>query len=472
MNKTKKIYHIEVDVVDGKMNMQRTCDGFNPLELLGVLALTQNEISQQMRGTLPKDIDVRRKVILDEANPRTMDEELCIRAYRLGFEARYKNKADKNPFGPGDKQKCWQLGYDSACENKSDWPNSDDMQNELYQLIYINHVPWRKIPKDNVKHYIEGFRSQYDNKTSMEPENPYIGGSSETPSKAFEAWDAGFSYYVKLWTVMLEGHRAHGQKAAKSTNPHNEPFMNYVWELGYDKPSEKQSETFREFIGNVVERTINFKDTVAEKHSQGYRAFMSNVPKEANPYDVDEFFEVWNKGWERAEENQKSGKTNTFSEMNGIEEDEKPIEWFDGFVAQIKFMINPENQKIENKLQKDTSLLDDFNQGIWDCVNMIEYEKNNSKEEECTEFIGLEAIEGFLNETENLYNMLEQPWKHILWERAYIEASKTMSSYRTIAHNKGFEDASNDIRFNPYRDKIQQNAWEMGFKEYITKTQV
>ena len=48
----------------GTKHLERTCDGFNPLELMGILELTQLDILQQMSGKIKPDI-VKRTVIED-----------------------------------------------------------------------------------------------------------------------------------------------------------------------------------------------------------------------------------------------------------------------------------------------------------------------------------------------------------------------------------------------------------------------
>ncbi len=62
----KKTYNIEiVEYSDGKMSMKRTCYGFNPFELLGLLEFIQDEINEQIKGKIKPDI-IERKVIVDK----------------------------------------------------------------------------------------------------------------------------------------------------------------------------------------------------------------------------------------------------------------------------------------------------------------------------------------------------------------------------------------------------------------------
>lgn len=49
---------------DGSSSMSRQNDGFNPLELLGVLDFTQMEIKDQIKGKFTADY-VKREVVAD-----------------------------------------------------------------------------------------------------------------------------------------------------------------------------------------------------------------------------------------------------------------------------------------------------------------------------------------------------------------------------------------------------------------------
>ncbi len=61
----KKTYTITVENKDGKYHMHRICDGFSPIELLGILAFAQKEILQQMSGEIKPDI-IKRDVVQEE----------------------------------------------------------------------------------------------------------------------------------------------------------------------------------------------------------------------------------------------------------------------------------------------------------------------------------------------------------------------------------------------------------------------
>ena len=61
----KKTYTITVEEDGDKCRMHRTCDGFSPIELLGILEYVQMEIKQQMGGELKPDI-VKREVVEEE----------------------------------------------------------------------------------------------------------------------------------------------------------------------------------------------------------------------------------------------------------------------------------------------------------------------------------------------------------------------------------------------------------------------
>lgn len=61
--KTKiKKYTIEMTETDKGYSMNRTCEGFTSMELMGVLEFVQFEIIEQMRGLIKPTI-VKRKVI-------------------------------------------------------------------------------------------------------------------------------------------------------------------------------------------------------------------------------------------------------------------------------------------------------------------------------------------------------------------------------------------------------------------------
>lgn len=61
----KRTYTILVEEVDGKLNMNRTNDGFSAFELLGFASLINQELIAQIHGTM-KPIEVERNVIVDK----------------------------------------------------------------------------------------------------------------------------------------------------------------------------------------------------------------------------------------------------------------------------------------------------------------------------------------------------------------------------------------------------------------------
>lgn len=61
--KKKSTYTIEVLInTDGTFHLFRKNDGFNPLELLGLLEMAQLEIIKQMSGEIQPDV-IKREVI-------------------------------------------------------------------------------------------------------------------------------------------------------------------------------------------------------------------------------------------------------------------------------------------------------------------------------------------------------------------------------------------------------------------------
>ena len=59
----KRIYTIEqIMYTDGTTELKRTNDGFNALELMGLLELSKDDIIDQIKGAVKPDI-VKRKVI-------------------------------------------------------------------------------------------------------------------------------------------------------------------------------------------------------------------------------------------------------------------------------------------------------------------------------------------------------------------------------------------------------------------------
>jgi len=68
VTKRYTIEWIEYTDEDGKpkTKLQRTCQGFNAYELLGLVTLAKSEIVQQIKGDVKPDI-IERKVINDSA---------------------------------------------------------------------------------------------------------------------------------------------------------------------------------------------------------------------------------------------------------------------------------------------------------------------------------------------------------------------------------------------------------------------
>ena len=63
---SKAVYTIEYLVYDnGQTTLNRTADGFNAFELLGILDLTKTELIQQINGEIKPDI-ITRKVVKDK----------------------------------------------------------------------------------------------------------------------------------------------------------------------------------------------------------------------------------------------------------------------------------------------------------------------------------------------------------------------------------------------------------------------
>ena len=63
----KKVYTIVLEEKDGKNTMIRTNDGFNAIELLGILESVQQDIINQMRGAEESEIHfVKRQIVKEE----------------------------------------------------------------------------------------------------------------------------------------------------------------------------------------------------------------------------------------------------------------------------------------------------------------------------------------------------------------------------------------------------------------------
>jgi len=62
----KQVYTITIEDKDGVKKMTRRNDGFNALELLGILELTQQDIVNQIRDSEESDIDVVKREIVED----------------------------------------------------------------------------------------------------------------------------------------------------------------------------------------------------------------------------------------------------------------------------------------------------------------------------------------------------------------------------------------------------------------------
>jgi len=60
-----KVYTIKMEIIEGgKAKMTRTNDGFNGLELLGVLEIARKEILQELEGAIKPDV-IKRQFVED-----------------------------------------------------------------------------------------------------------------------------------------------------------------------------------------------------------------------------------------------------------------------------------------------------------------------------------------------------------------------------------------------------------------------
>ncbi len=59
-----KSYTITIEELENSYSMTRTNDGFTPIELLGILEFSQQEILKQMAGEL-KPEKIKRKVVVE-----------------------------------------------------------------------------------------------------------------------------------------------------------------------------------------------------------------------------------------------------------------------------------------------------------------------------------------------------------------------------------------------------------------------
>lgn len=63
----KQVYTITIEHnEDGTKKMTRRNDGFNPLELLGILKLTQQDIVNQIRSAEEPDIDIVKRELVED----------------------------------------------------------------------------------------------------------------------------------------------------------------------------------------------------------------------------------------------------------------------------------------------------------------------------------------------------------------------------------------------------------------------
>ena len=59
----KRTWIVEhITYIDGTTELSRTNDGFNPLELMGLLELSKDDIINQIKGAVKPDV-IKRKVI-------------------------------------------------------------------------------------------------------------------------------------------------------------------------------------------------------------------------------------------------------------------------------------------------------------------------------------------------------------------------------------------------------------------------
>jgi hypothetical protein len=62
----KQVYTIIIEDIDGKKTMTRRNDGFNAIELLGLLELTQQDILKQLKGLEEAEIDVVKREVVED----------------------------------------------------------------------------------------------------------------------------------------------------------------------------------------------------------------------------------------------------------------------------------------------------------------------------------------------------------------------------------------------------------------------
>ena len=63
---SKQVYTIIIEDVDGNKKMTRRNDGFNAIELLGILELAQQDILKQMKGLEEAEIDIVKREVVED----------------------------------------------------------------------------------------------------------------------------------------------------------------------------------------------------------------------------------------------------------------------------------------------------------------------------------------------------------------------------------------------------------------------
>jgi hypothetical protein len=63
---SKQVYTITIEDKDGIKKMTRRNDGFNAIELLGLLELAQQDILKQMKGLEEAEIDIVKREVVED----------------------------------------------------------------------------------------------------------------------------------------------------------------------------------------------------------------------------------------------------------------------------------------------------------------------------------------------------------------------------------------------------------------------
>jgi hypothetical protein len=63
---SKQVYTIIIEDKDGVKKMTRRNDGFNAIELLGLLELAQQDILKQMKGLEEAEIDIVKREVVED----------------------------------------------------------------------------------------------------------------------------------------------------------------------------------------------------------------------------------------------------------------------------------------------------------------------------------------------------------------------------------------------------------------------